>query len=190
MRNKHAISPKLVDRHVLPPRNDDTDTLGWYLVYTKPKQENIASLNLQQQGFHVYLPLYKNLKGTPGGDLFDFEVMFPRYVFFQPASAGQSISPARSTRGVVSIVSFGYVPALVTADTLLSIQQFEQLRNSAELAEVSPMQPGKLVRFKSCALKGVQGLVQSVSKKRVAVLLELLGQNQLIDVEHNQLELA
>ena len=52
---------------------------------------------------------------------------------------------------------------------------------------------GKLVRFKSCALKGLQGLVQSVSKKHVAVLLELLEllvQDQLINVEHNLLELV
>lgn len=174
----------------MPPCNDDAYTPGWYLVYTKPKQENIALLNLQQQGFNAYLPLYKNIKGTPSGDLFAFEAMFPRYVFFQPVSAGQSISPARSTRGVVSIVSFGHVPALVKADTLLMIEQFENIRNNAEFAEVSPMQPGKLVRFKSCALKGLQGLVQSVSKKRVAVLLALLGQDQLIYVEHSQLELA
>jgi transcription antitermination factor NusG len=77
-------------------------------------------------------------------------------VFFQPSSADQSNAPVRSIRGVVSIVSFGHVPALVNAETLLSIQELEHARNSAELTEVSPMQPGKLVRFKSCALKGLQ----------------------------------
>ena len=187
---QQAIAPQLQDCHVVPHRNEDTDTPDWYLVYTKPKQEKIALLNLQHQGFNTYLPLYKNLKGTPGGDLFAFDAMFPRYVFFQPVSAQQSISTARSTRGVVSIVSFGHVPALIKPDTLLLIKQFEDIRNNAELAVVSPMQPGKLVRFKSCALKGLQGLVQSVSKKRVAVLLALLGQDQLIYVEHSQLEQA
>ena len=57
---------------------------NWYLVYTKPKQENIAYLNLQQQGFQAYLPLYKNLKNTLASGLIGFEPMFPRYVFFRP----------------------------------------------------------------------------------------------------------
>jgi len=162
----------------------------WYLVYTKPKQEAIALLNLQQQGFHAYLPLYKNFKNAPGNGYLGFEVMFPRYVFFRPASAGQSIAAVRSTRGVVSLVKFGHEPALVKDATVQAIQQFEQRRNNAELADVSPLQPGTPVRFKHLALKGIQGLVKSVSSKRVAVLFELLGQDQLVQVEHGQLELV
>jgi transcriptional antiterminator RfaH len=162
----------------------------WYLVYTKPKQEAIALLNLQQQGFHAYLPLYKNFKSTPGSGYLGFEAMFPRYVFFRPASAALSITAARSTRGVVSLVRFGFEPAVVKDATVQAIQQFEQQRNNAELADISPMQPGTPVRFKNSALKGIQGLVKSVSSKRVAVLLELLGQDQLVHVDHSQLELA
>ncbi|MDD2919620.1 transcription termination/antitermination NusG family protein [Rhodoferax sp.] len=161
----------------------------WYLVYTKPKQESIALLNLQQQGFHAYLPLYKNFKNSPGTSYLGFEVMFPRYVFFRPASAAQSIASVRSTRGVMSLVRFGHEPALVKNVTVRAIQQFEQQRNNAELADISPLQPGTAVRFKHSALKGIQGLVKSVSSKRVAVLLELLGQDQLVHVDHGQIEL-
>ena len=75
-----------------------------YLVYTKPKHESVAFLNLQQLGSHAYFPLYKN--------------------------------------------------------------------------------------FKNSALMGIQGLVKSVSSKRVAVLLELLGQDQLVHVDNNQLQPA
>jgi transcriptional antiterminator RfaH len=163
---------------------------SWYLVYTKPKQENIALLNLQQQGFHAYLPLYKNFKNTLNTGYLGFEAMFPRYVFFRPASVGQSISTARSTRGVVSIVSFGHEPARVKDGTVQAIKLFEEQRNNAGLAEVSPLQPGTNVRFKHAALKGLEGLVKSVSSKRVAVLLELLGQDQLVHVDHSQLELV
>ncbi len=163
---------------------------NWYLVYTKPKQENVALLNLQQQGFHAYLPLYKNFKNTPASGYLGFEAMFPRYVFFRPANAEQSISAARSTRGVMCLVRFGFEPAMVKDTTVLAIQQFEQQRNNAELVDISPMQPGTPVRFKNTALRGLQGLVKSVSSKRVAVLLELLGQDQLVHLDHSQLELV
>lgn len=163
---------------------------SWYLVYTKPKQENVALLNLQQQGFHAYLPLYKNFKSSPASGFIGFEAMFPRYVFFQPATAAQSIASVRSTRGVVSLVRFGFEPAVVKDDTVQAIRLFEEQRNNADLADISPLQPGTSVRFKHAALKGLQGLVKSVSSKRVAVLLELLGQDQLVQVDHSQLELA
>ena len=163
---------------------------NWYLAYTKPRQENIACLNLQQQGFQAYLPLYKNLKNTLASRQIGFEPMFPRYVFFRPACPTQSISSARSTRGVSTIVSFGCEPAVVRADTLLAIKEFEQQRNAASLTELSPLRPGKQVRFKNCALNGLEGLVQSVSSKRVAVLIELMGQPQLISVEHGRLQLV
>lgn len=162
----------------------------WYLVYTKPKQENVALINLQQQGFQAYLPLYKNLKQALAGGQIGFEPMFARYVFFRPANPTQSISSARSTRGVASIVSFGVGPAVVKADTLRVIQAFENQRNAADLAELSPLRPGKQVRFKNSALNGLEGLVKSVSSKRVAVLLELLGRQQLVHVDHGQLEMV
>lgn len=174
----------------LPAAEGATDSNNWYLVYTKPKQENVALLNLQQQGFQAYLPLYKNFKNTLASALIGFEPMFARYVFFRPATATQSISSVRSTRGVASIVRFGYEPAVVKDDTLRAIKKFEDHRNAADLAELSPMQPGNQVRFKNSALNGLEGLVKSVSNKRVAVLLELLGQEQLISVEHGQLELV
>ena len=163
---------------------------GWYLVYTKPKQEAVALRNLQQQGFQGYLPLYKNLKKTTAGALIGFEPMFARYVFFRPANATQSISSARSTRGVASVVRFGFEPAVVKADSLRVIQEYEGQRNATDLAELSPLRPGRQVRFKNSALNGLEGLVQAVSSKRVAVLLELLGRQQLVKVDHGQLELA
>jgi transcriptional antiterminator RfaH len=167
-----------------------TNEDSWYLVYTKPKQESIAFLNLQAQGFHAYLPLYKNFKKTSASGDASFVPLFARYVFFKPGILSQSISSAHSTLGVARIVKFGVEPAVVKAATLLAIQEFENQRNAAGLSELSPFQPGKQVRFKGTALNGLEGLVKSVSSKRVAVLFDLLGQQQLVKVDHSQLTLV
>lgn len=121
---------------------------AWYLAYTKPSQERIAAEHLARQGYESYLPLYKKwpktsskrtnaapatpktslavspassgfTAGPPGAS---FEPMFPRYVFFKPASAAQSLSPARSTRGVSTLVSFGLGPAQVDAQLVERIR--------------------------------------------------------------------
>lgn len=173
-----------------PSQPQDECESNWFLVYTKPRQEDVALLNLQRQGFHTYLPRYKSVKKASAGMPIVFEPLFPRYVFFRPASPAQSISSVRSTRGVVTIVSFGGEPALVRDEILRDIQQFERQRNEADLDHISPFQPGKEVRLRNSPLNGLTGLVKSVSSQRVAVLLELLGRQKEVAVGHHQLELA
>lgn len=171
----------------------DRASQPWYLVYTKPRQEQVALVNLQQQGFETYLPLYKTLRKTPADAAASpavFEPMFARYVFFRPATARQSIAGARSTRGVCSLVSFGSEPAVVPHDVIDAIRNCEQSRNQADLATLSSLQPGCHARLRNGALKGLVGVVQVVSAKRVTLLLELLGQEQRIQVVHQNLTLA
>jgi len=169
-----------------PEENKHSD---WYLAYTKPRQEEIARVNLEQQGFEAYLPLYKKFKKTEQGPVSVFEPMFPRYIFFRPGRVGQSISAVRSTKGVTTIVRFGFEPAVIDEELLRRIRQLEQDRNHATLQELSHLRAGQKVRLKHTALGEVDGLIQSVSSKRVAVLLESLGRPAVVQLEHHQVEL-
>lgn len=160
----------------------------WYLAYTKPRQEQIAQFNLEQQAFDVYLPLYKKFKKTEQGPIALFEPMFPRYILFRPSKTEQSISVVRSTKGIASIVRFGFEPAMLHDDLVQRIRQLEQDRTQATLQELSELKPGQSVRLKHSAFSGVEGLIQSVSSKRVAVLLEFLGRPTVVQLEHHQVE--
>jgi transcriptional antiterminator RfaH len=70
------------------------------------------------------------------------------------------------------------------------IRLFEEDRNHATLMELSQLKSGQTVRLKHTALAGVEGLIQSVSTKRVAVLLEILGRPTIVQLEHHQVELS
>lgn len=168
--------------------HDETDPKRWYLVYTKPRQEDVAKLNLDQQGFETYLPLYKKFKKTEQGPVSVFEPMFPRYLFFRPGREGQSISTVRSTKGVSTLVRFGFEPAVIDEELLRRIRQIEEDRHHATLLELSKLKAGQTVRLQHTALQGVEGLIQSVSSKRVAVLLEILGSPVVVQLEHHQVE--
>ena len=167
---------------------DDHNPSTWYLAYTKPRQEEIARFNLDQQGFESYLPLYKKFKKTELGPVSIFEPMFPRYIFFRPGKVGQSISSVRSTKGITTIVRFGFEPAVIDEELLRRIRQLEEDRNHATLQDISNLKAGQAVRLKHTALGGVEGLIQSVSSKRVAVLLEILGRPAVVQLEHHQVE--
>lgn len=171
------------------------DMTRWYLAFSKPKQEELARQQLVNQGYEAYLPLFKKLgkprsTGSQESAALVREPMFPRYVFFKPGVATQSIAAARSTRGVTTLVSFGFVPATVSDDLIDAIRALELEREQADLDHISPYQPGTRVRLRERGLQGLEGLVVSVSSKRVTLLLEILGREKELTVEHSKLELA
>ena len=53
---------------------------------------------------------------------------------------------------------------------------------------MSNFKAGQKVKLKHVALGALEGLVQSVSSKRVAVLLEILGRPTVVQVDHHQVE--
>lgn len=161
---------------------------AWFVAYTRPQLEAIAVQNLESQGFGVYLPRYKRMKRVDGGIKVVFEPMFPRYVFFQPSRHDQSIAPVRSTRGVSHLIRFGQQVASVRPRVLEAIRQFEVARDAMDEGELMALRPGSRVRFSDPGFQGLEGLVQSVSSRRIAVLLELMGRPQLVNVESSRLE--
>ncbi|QJC55760.1 Transcription antitermination protein RfaH [Polaromonas vacuolata] len=163
---------------------------AWFLAWTRPRLEIVAEQNLRQQEFDVYLPLYKSIKKNETGNHAVFEPMFPRYIFFRPSSVKQSIALVRSSRGVGNVVSFGHIPATISADTLTAIRLFEQVRNTTDIEKLNPIRKGAKVKFFNPAFEGIEGLIQSISKQRVTVLLEILGRQQVLTVTPNQIKLA
>ena len=160
----------------------------WLVAYTKPRQEPVALQNLELQHFEAYLPRYKKFKNTEAGPVPVFEPMFPRYILFRPSKPEQSIETVRSTKGISHVVRFGFEPGVVNANMVATLQAFEASQNQATLAEMSNFKAGQKVKLKHVALGNMEGLVQSVSAKRVAVLLEILGRPTVVQMEHHQVE--
>jgi transcriptional antiterminator RfaH len=163
------------------------DSSSWYVIHTKPRQEQVACDNLMRQGYLVYLPRIKVIKRIGGRQQTVIEPLFPRYLFLQPASTVQSLAPVRSTLGVTTIVCFGQAPAQMRADVLQNIRDFEAHRNATKDADINPLKPGQQVRVADGPLAGLAGLISSVSKERVIVLMQLLGLDTEVQLSRHQL---
>jgi transcriptional antiterminator RfaH len=160
----------------------------WLVAYTKPRMEQVALANLERQQFEAYLPLYKKFKTTEAGPTPVLEPMFPRYIFFRPSSAQQSTEAVRSTKGISNVVRFGHEPGVVPQQMVAHLKLFEASQNQATLQELSSFKAGQKVKFKHAALGALEGLIQSVSSKRVAVLLDIMGRSTVVQMDHHQLE--
>lgn len=149
--------------------------MNWYLIHTKPRQENTALLNLVQQGYECYLPMLPAEKLRQGALSVVEEPLFPRYLFIHldPSGGSQSWGPIRSTKGVSRLVSFGSEPAKVGGG-LVEMLRFQEtvLRKQPQCHFI----PGERVELRSGAFAGMEAIYQiSEGERRVLVLIELLN---------------
>ncbi|MEN9475749.1 MAG: hypothetical protein RIS48_2471 [Pseudomonadota bacterium] len=175
------------------PVLDAQQDSAWYLAYTKPKAEEIGLDNLLKQGFEAWLPKIKAVKSRrrkAEDALFTQEAMFPRYLFFRPAHAQQSISVVRSTLGITSLVRFGYEFAQLPHDKLRQIAQWVEQQQQRSAAEIMGLQPGTAVKVVAGPLAGLDALVRMTAQDRVIVLLQLLGKDHEVSIPYMHLASA
>jgi transcriptional antiterminator RfaH len=152
--------------------------MQWYVIHTKPRQEQRALENLQRQGFEAWLPMIALEKVRRSRLTQVTEPMFSRYLFIRLDTTQTNWSPIRSTLGVSKLVSFGNVPAAVP-DALIDMLREWPPRTPQRL-----MNPGDEVQLVEGPLRGLRGIYQQHDgEARAMVLIELLSQPQTIQIE-------
>ena len=162
----------------------------WFLAYSRSRLEAVALQDLQQRGFDGYLPFYKCLKKSGARMGAIFEPMFPCYLFFRTLCQAHFIAFVRSTLLVAQAVSSGHEIAILCSHTPQAIRQLEHERNATDVTELIPLRRAPTVRFQNLTMNGLERLVQNFPGRRVAVLLELMGCQQVISVDHQQQQVA
>jgi transcriptional antiterminator RfaH len=153
------------------------ESLGknWYVIHTKPRQEQRALINLQQQGYQCYLPMIAIEKLTRDRINVIEEPLFPRYLFISLDSSryGQDWSPIRSTWGVSGLVNFGSAPAKISISIIDLLREQEQ-----ELSD-DPQRlfsAGESLLVAEGPFAGLEAIYQMASgENRAMVLIELMG---------------
>lgn len=163
------------------------DAQHWYLVHTKPRQEQRALDNLERQGYPCFLPRVRAEKLKAGRRVIDEVVLFPRYLFVRLRHDlhGPSWTPIRSTLGVTRLVTFGHQPARVPDGIVAQLQ-----RQIDELSAVPrPLfRPGQPVRISQGPFAGLEAIYQMPDgEERAIVLLTLLQRECRLAVPLTQL---
>jgi transcriptional antiterminator RfaH len=111
-----------------------------------------------------------------------FEPMFPRYCFFRPHSAQQSIAPVRNTVGVSHVVRFGSSLATLSDRILEEIRCLEVLQKTPSAENATQFEARQCVTLRQGPLAGIEGVVSEVGARRIVVLLHLLGRETRVSV--------
>src|ERR1017187_8017275 len=164
--------------------------LAWYCARTKPKHEHIAAASLRANlGLEVCDPRLRSEGATFRGVVKRVtEPLFPCYLFVRCALE-ERLDQMRHTSGISSIVHFGgripEVPEPV-------IEELRACFGTEESLDVDTCPgPGDGVTLNSGAFFGMQAVVLRAwpAKRRVEVLLEILGRQTPMEVDSNLLTL-
>ena len=152
-----------------------TIELDWYLVHTRPRQEEVACEHLERQGYGVYLPRLQLPRRRRGRWHDVVEPLFPRYLFAGMQPGEQSLHPIRSTRGVSALVRGGdaYAPVLPTL-----LKELRAREDAAGLHQLRPdgLKQGDSVQIVAGPFAGLDAVFHSrQGPDRVRVLLTLIG---------------
>ena len=153
--------------------------MNWFVIRTKPRQEQRAGEHISNQAFQIYCPWLTRDNGKK-------EPLFPGYIFVRDVNSEHPFNKIRSTRGVLGFVRFGAEFARASDQLISNIQLREQsLQNLARFSK------NDRVRLKSGPFAEIEAIYQCKSgSERSIILLDLLSQKKEINVRTDDLQLA
>ena len=155
---------------------------AWYVIHTKPRQEQRALTNLMQQDYQCFLPMITLEKLARGRLNLVEEPLFPRYLFIclDSGRQGQNWAPIRSTIGVSGLVTFGSAPAKMDPDLIDALRQQEQGLSEDPQRLFSA---GETLLVADGPFAGLEAIYQMASgENRAMVLIELMGKTAQMQI--------
>lgn len=166
-------------------RTKNLRTLYWYLLYTKPKKEDIVSERLRGINMEVYNPKLLKKQKRNGQTKEQALPLFPCYIFvkFDVAEHSRLI---KFTPGVKRVLSFDGSPCPVPEEIIATIQSREK---EGTVNVLSSFQEGDAVVIKDGPLKDFVGIFQKElsGNERVIVLLNTLSTQRIV-LDRNLIE--
>jgi len=155
---------------------------AWYSARTKPKHEHIATANLRRHlGLPVFFPRIRHEKVTRRGLVKVVEPLFPCYIFVY-CVVEDRVNEIQHLSGVSKLVQFGGRFPQVADEIIEELQTWFE---GDELISVeTQLMPGDEVTVAAGAFAGMsaQVLKSLPAKKRVQILLDILGRPTAVEV--------
>jgi transcriptional antiterminator RfaH len=161
----------------------------WYAVYTRPKEEQRAELNLASWGVEVLAPkiLERRTNEFSGRPSYFVKPLFPRYIFAR-FDAERLLRKVHYTRGVHSIVSLDGQPVKVEESVIEIIKSRIKEDGFVKIGE--DLNVSDKVVVKSGALKNFVGVFERRIKAtdRIMILLTAITYQGRISIQEQMVE--
>lgn len=162
----------------------DTEA-AWYCVRSQPRHEHVAAANLRRhRQLEVFHPRIRFRRPTRRGPVWVTEPLFPNYLFVR-FDWHKLLAGVQHTYGVAAVVHFGpFWPTI----PIESIQELKSAIGEDETRVVEQtLELGTEVQIAGGAFEGFRAVVTRYmpARQRVAVLLDFLGKQTLVELDCN-----
>ncbi|GAA3551204.1 transcription/translation regulatory transformer protein RfaH [Zobellella aerophila] len=142
----------------------------WYLAHCRPREEERAQQNLNNQGVEAYYPHVEIEKLVRGKRVQRIEALFPGYIFLRTDLEITSSATIGSTRGIRTLVRFGTYPCEVPGQLVYELMA---RADSDELRGVMSTLPktGDKVVISQGPFRGLEAIYQEPDGEQRAILL-------------------
>lgn len=156
--------------------------MPWIVAIAQAGREATARVNLEDQGFDVFLPRLPVSRIVAGRLVLREVFLFPRYLF---VLARQRWSPILGTRGVSSVIWDGDAPARVPEDTMFDWISACDDDGVVSTQPEDPLGPtdSPIVGRVGTPYEGWAGLYRGMSgDDRVSVLIAMFGKKRTVTI--------
>lgn len=170
-------------------QNHDSFSTGlrWYVVRTKPRNEERAQFYLEQHGLNTFLPWMETSQSNGGKAIQNTKPLFPSYLFAQ-FDLQQNYPLVKWGKGVNTILGFGKYPTPIEDEVVSIIKNRADEKNIVKKAY--NLNKNDHIRITSGPLKDLLGIFDRwVSDSgRVRILLSLIGYQPGVELHYSQIE--
>lgn len=164
--------------------HDDVIEQGWWLIYTKSRQEKLLMRHLRQLNLPHYAPQIANRRRSPAGRIrVTYAPLFSNYVFL--CGSDETRYLAVCTGAVQK-----FTPIVDVPEFIADLRQVRDLiRLGVPLTLESRLEAGQPVRVKSGPFAGYEGtVIRREQETRLLVCVRFMEQGVSVKLEDCQLE--
>ncbi|TWX54067.1 transcription/translation regulatory transformer protein RfaH [Colwellia hornerae] len=162
---------------------------NWFLLTSKPREEQRAFDNLSNQGYEVFLPKIAKVTNRQGVKSVSLQPLFPNYLFINLDLSEANFNAIRSTRGVGSFVRFGLNYATLNENLIKEIKQNIEGSDHKSLDDLLTYQQGEKVQVTQGPFKGLEAIYKTKDGlERCIILIKMLGQESEVAIENQAIE--
>jgi len=165
----------------------EPDARLWYVVQTKPANEDRVKGNLLNQEIEPFLPFLGTRQYSNGKVIDRIKPLFPNYLFAR-MDLGLHYYKVKYTRGVSKILGNGEGPIPISEKVIVTIRERMGEDNLVKLED--ELTEGDVVEVTSGPFKDLRGLFQKKmsGKGRVKILLSLIGVDVPVQISRWQIK--
>ena len=165
----------------MPNKLNDSNSIKWYALYTKPKSEKKVKERLIENSYEVYLPLKKTLKTWSDRKKWIEEPIFRSYIFIK-IDYNKNYIKTLQTDGVVTFIKSAGKAISIKDKEIENVKKWLDSKEKYEITNTI-YNKGENVIIKEGHLKGPEGkIIEIRGSKKLQLSINAIGQALIVEI--------